>query len=94
MISIMCGTLRKSNSWKQAENEIITVIKSELCILQDHVIGKRDSLDDCDSPRRHRGYRMHALAAGNIITCLQNKGNSQNTKITKQGVSGMCLNFH
>lgn len=41
VICIMCGTVRKSNSWKQAENEIIPVIK--LHFLHHHVTGKRDS---------------------------------------------------
>ncbi len=54
VIGIICGTVRKSHSWKQAENEIITVIKPEVHILHHHVTGKTDSLDGPDSLRRHR----------------------------------------
>lgn len=95
-IYIVCGNVRKANSWKQAENEIITVIKPELHILHHHVIGKRDSLDGSDSLRRYRGYWMHVLATENsIITCLQNRGQfpKHYPQITRQGWK-VCLNFH
>lgn len=94
VIYIKWGTVRKGNSWKQAENEIITVIKPAFHILHHRVSGKRGSLDGSDGLWRHRGPWTHVLTENIIITCLPNRGNSQNTKITKQGVSGMRLNSH
>lgn len=46
--------VRERNSWKKAENPIVTVINPELYIPYHRVIGKGDSLDCPDRLRRRR----------------------------------------